>query len=82
MKLSTTKKAERLYTEDKVKLMSKGIILKFLVRGDHENYEIHFDREQKKWSCTCKGFSLRLWQCSHIQAAMLLVRHEYDSLGL
>jgi len=82
MKLTTTKKAERMYTQGKVKLMSKNIILKFVVKGDHENYDVHFDREHKKWSCTCKGFSLKLWRCSHIQAAQLLIQHEREAIGL
>ena len=82
MSKATTRKAEKLYTSDCIKLLSKGLILKFVVRGSTENYECHYDRELKKWSCTCKWFSLKQSFCSHIMACHLMLQHEKDLIGL
>lgn len=82
MSKATTKKAEDLYTSNCVQLMSKGIILKFIVKGSNNDYEVHYNRIQKKWSCTCKWFSLKQTFCSHIQCCHLLLEHEKERLGL
>ncbi|MBW2981946.1 hypothetical protein KY343_03645 [Candidatus Woesearchaeota archaeon] len=83
MKSTTQKKAEKMYTEDRVKLMSShGDIIHFIVKGDNDLYDIHYNRTRKRWSCTCKGFSLKEQICSHIKACMLMIEHEKELLGL
>jgi len=79
----TQKKAERLYTTNKVKFISsKGDIIHFIVEGDNDIYDVHYNRPRKRWSCTCKGFSLKEQICSHIKACMLMIEHEPEAIGL
>jgi len=82
MKSVTIKKAERIYTEGKVKFISsKGTSVKFIVEGDTKHYGVTYFRLEKKWTCECESFKYRL-SCSHILSCQLLLQHEKESIGL
>ena len=69
----TTKKAERLINENKIKLLSNNRMAIFEVIGDNDTYNVMYNKVKNNWSCSCRGGSLKPGtNCSHIKAAQAL----------
>lgn len=69
----TGKKAEKLFSEGKVKsLGTGGRGIYFSVEGDTGTRQVSFEPAKSKWNCDCKYISLYPGrECSHILACKI-----------